>query len=102
MENLERVFHKAMINVYERAREECNYKASYFLQMVSEHGGLEAAKRLIAANKPSNGFTKLWEFKRLDISVEAVALRPEFAPLFSEEEKSLARKRLQVYGYNPA
>ncbi|MBT0651541.1 hypothetical protein [Geomobilimonas luticola] len=102
MEELERVFHKAMINVFERARDECNFKPTYFLKMVTEHGGLEAAKRLIASSKPSDGFTKLWELKRLDISVEAVVLSPEFSVLFTDEEKNQARIRLKSYGYTPA
>jgi hypothetical protein len=42
---------------------------------------------------------KLWEFKRLDLTVEALVLRPEWSLLFSEEERQIARKRLSDYGY---
>ena len=47
----------------------------------------------------SDGFTTLWELKRLDLSVEAYVLRPEYAPLFTEEERGIARARLRQYGY---
>jgi hypothetical protein len=33
------------------------------------------------------------------VSVEAYVLRPEYAPLFTEEERSIARARLKGYGY---
>jgi len=46
----------------------------------------------------SNGFTTLWDRKRLDLSVEAYVLRPEYAPLFTEEERGIARARLMEYG----
>jgi hypothetical protein len=47
----------------------------------------------------SDGFTTLWELKRLDLSVEAFVLRPEYAPLFTEEERAIARARLRQYEY---
>jgi len=47
----------------------------------------------------SDGFTTPWELKRLDLSVEAFVLRPEYAPLFAEEERSSARACLKGYGY---
>jgi len=39
----------------------------------------------------SDGSTTLWDLKRLDLSVEAYVLRPESAPLFTEEERAIAR-----------
>ena len=100
MDDLESRFHQAMFDVYRNAKRECNYNATYFLQMVSEYGGLEAARRLLRKDKVSSGFTTLWECGRLDLSVEAKALRPEFAPLFTEEEREIARMRLAQYGYD--
>ena len=46
---------------------------------------------------PSDGFTELWELKRLDISVEARALKPEFRNLFSASELAVCRRRLGDY-----
>ena len=69
--------------------------------MISEVGGLEAAKRLLHATHVSDGFTALWERKRLDLAVESVVLRPEFGELFTDDELDLARRRLADYGYRP-
>lgn len=99
--DLESQFHQAMLDIYETAKRECNYVATYFLRMVVEKGGLKAARQLLASNRPAEGFTTLWECGRLDLSVEAHVLRPEFAPLFSDEERAIARERLQQYGYEP-
>ena len=97
MSELEQQFHKAMIQVYKDAKLYCQYNATYFLQMVNEKGGLATAKYLITTENPSNGFRKLWECKRLDLTVEAVALKPIYRDLFTEDELRLARERLQEY-----
>ncbi len=88
-----------MINIFLEARSACKYTATRFIQMVSEKGGLETARVLLAADTPQEGFTRLWECGRLDLTVEALVLKPEFAPLFSEHERSEARRRLEAYGY---
>ncbi|MCK4375611.1 MAG: hypothetical protein KAX19_09790 [Candidatus Brocadiae bacterium] len=99
METLEEQFHKAMIAVYERARDECGYNATRFLQMVMDLGGLEAAKRLLDSDKVSSGLTKLWELGRLDISMEALVIDPKWQGLFTEEEVATARQRLEDCRY---
>ena len=100
-ERLERRFHAAMLDGYEQIKAETGYNATYFLQMVREQGGLRAAKNLLAKPGPSAGLTRLWEEGRLDLSLEAFVLKPEFAPLFSEQELTTARQRLIDYGYKP-
>jgi hypothetical protein len=92
-------FESAMRAVYHRAKDEAGYNATYFLGMLAEHGGLETARRLLAATKISDGFAALWERKRLDLTVEALALKPEFQDLFTAEELETARHRLEQFGY---
>ena len=96
----EQSFHAAMVGIYETAKADCRYTATRFIQMVAAEGGLEAAQRLIHSKEPSDGFTTLWEHRRLDLSVEALVLRSEFESLFSEEERIIARRRLRDYGYD--
>lgn len=93
MSDIESAFHQEMLNMY---RESANigYRPTYFLQMVQEHGGVEAAHRLLASENVAEGFTKLWELGRTDLTVEAQVLKPEYATLFSEEEREKARQRL--------
>ncbi len=56
---LEEAFHEAMVQIYHRAKIEASYNATRFIQMVSEHGGVEAAKILINTENPSDGYTEL-------------------------------------------
>ena len=99
MDALRREFEEAMREVYTRARDEAGYNATYFVRMLSEHGGLATAQRLLAAPMASEGFTALWERQRLDLTVEAQVLQPRFALLFTGEELDVARQRLEDLGY---
>jgi len=98
MPELENEFHRAMLATYDQA-EELGYRATYFLQMVQEHGGVKAAKRLLAQPEVQPGLTRLWELKRLDISMEALVLQEQFQPLFNETELADAHRRLDKLDY---
>jgi hypothetical protein len=67
--------------------------------MVSEHGGYETARILLHARTVSEGYTALWERGRLDLTVEAIILGPDWRDLFAELEREIARRRLAEYGY---
>lgn len=94
-----RSFDEAMRDVYTRAYREADYSANLYLRMLTEHGPLETAHRLLAASTPSAGFTALWEKGRLDLTVEALVLRPEFQVFFGDDELQTARDRLEQLGY---
>lgn len=98
MTPLEKAFEEAMLDTAEVSKG-YKYNPTYFVQMVYEHGGVGAAKRLLAKPEPSEGLFKLWEIERLDISMEAIVLQPQFAPLFTSEELAEARRRLEALGY---
>jgi len=93
-------FHEAMVDIYRRAKSEAGYTATYFLSMVSERGGYETALYLIHTDRPSDGYTALYERGRLDLTVEALVLRPDWDDLFTAEARDLARKRLTDYGFD--
>ncbi len=95
LKTLEDRFHRAMIGVYEAALHKCQYNATRFLQMVNEHGGVEAAQILLHTPGFQYGFTELWLCKCLDLSMEALVIREEYAPLFTAEERQIARERLK-------
>jgi len=96
---LERLFHRAMVAVYERAKSEAGYNATRFIQMVAEQGGVAAARVLIGSKTPSDGFVALWQARRLDLTVEVLVLEPRWFDLFTTAEREAARQRLRDYGY---
>ncbi len=97
--DLELRFHQRMLNVYEQAKAECNYTATRFRNMVADQGGLAAAKSLLGSGGYSEGLTRLWEEKRLDISMEATVLQDPWRALFTEDELLTARAKLKELGY---
>jgi len=100
LHDLEARFDDALMKAYRRALHECGYNATRFLNMLYEHRGLETARILLHASDVSDGYVALWERSRLDLTVEAIILDPVWHPLFSDEEREIARKRLIEYGYN--
>ena len=93
----ERDFDVAMKDIYPQAAR-LGYWPTGLRKMVHDHGGLEAAHLLLAAPEAQSGLTELWLLGRIDLSVEPLALTPEFAPLFSEDELNRARARLDQVG----
>ena len=93
-------FEAAIHHVISQTLKDTSYRPSYFIQMVADRGAYDASLSLIRASKPSDGFTKLWELKRLDLTVEAVAVRPEFANLFTSDDIKVSNRRLAQYGYS--
>ena len=102
-DTLVEIFHAKMLNIYERAKTEADYKATRFFHMVGENGGLETAKILIHSPHVSEGYTALWEIGRLDLTVEALIFdNPEYHELFTNEELAICKKRLIDYRYKKA
>ncbi len=98
---LEAQFEVEMRRIYDRAKAELDYKPTAFLQMVEDHTGAGAARRLLdrPVSDISEGFTRLFRDQRLDLSVEAVALQSQWESLFSPEQLATARRRLKGTGY---
>src|SRR5438128_6083956 len=99
--DLEARFDEAMMQIYVRAKSEAGYNATRYLEMLHDNRGLETARILVLADQPSDGYTALWERRRLDLTVEALILQPEWQALFAQDPELLkrAQRRLTDYGY---
>lgn len=98
---LQQQFATRMADLYRRALAEAGLNAGYFRSMLAEFGPLATAHKLLAAPAVSDGFAALWERGRMDLTVEAVVVEPQFAELFSTDEIAVARRRLEQFGYTP-
>jgi hypothetical protein len=92
-------FTEEMINSYYLLGEETGYRPESLLKSGGRHGGVETAHRLLRSSQPREELDTLRKIHRLDISVEAFVLKPEYASLFSDEERETARIRLRSRGY---
>lgn len=97
---LTRAFTEEMYEGYRCLARTINYRARQFLEMVTMHGGVGAAQRLLQGRDASDGFTRLWEEGQLNRSVEASVLRPKYTSLFTDDERATARRRLEAHGFN--
>ena len=84
-----------MTNIYDEAAR-LGYRPTRFLEMVSEHGGVDTAHRLLAADKIQDGLAQLFLLGRLDLTVEHHVLLPEYRSLFTAEDRRVARLRLGI------
>ena len=99
MTDLEKKFHREMVDIYQTAKKEVRYTPTRFMQLLSEKGGVAAAKQLIMKDGGTEGFGTLKMAGRLDLTVEAHVLKPEYAELFTEAELQVCRERLEKCGY---
>ncbi len=99
-EKLENELTRCLFELANKTKKEANYNPRRFEEMLSESKGVETARHLINASNPSKGYTKLWELKRLDLTVEAYIWDNEkWHSLFTEEELKKCRNRLRDYDY---
>jgi HNH endonuclease len=97
-QNLEvRFFRRVMADV-DKAKA-LGYNPSKFVSMLHERGASRAVRDLIESPAQSEGFSRLWEMNRLDLTAEALALEPEWVELFTEGQREVAQKRLESVGY---
>lgn len=92
-----KAFDRAMHQIYADAAA-FKYYPNTFLRMLTSLGGVEAAKRLVRGNSTS-GFARLWDEGRLDLSVEALIINPEWRGLFDQADLAAAHRRLKDTGY---
>ena len=60
---------------------------------------MTAAHRALSGHRESDGFFRLADLDRLDLTLEALAVKKQFTALFSDEEANTALTRLLDAGY---
>ena len=94
--DLENEFHHAMVGVADFAN--AHGFGTRFRQMLGEFGGVGTAKRLLSKGDIQAGLFELSQLNRLDMSMEAHVIQDRFQILFTPEEISEARRRLDELG----
>jgi hypothetical protein len=68
MQSLDHQFTQAMFDIYRHAKTESGYNCDDFLQMISDRGGVDTAKKVINASKPPHGYTHLYDRGYLNLT----------------------------------
>lgn len=92
-------FHQDIVKACNRMKKEAGCNPTHFMKNLSTVGGLQAAKMMIAKNSDAETFSKLWENKKLSLSIEAFVIKSDYRELFTEEEVKICVQRLRDYGY---
>lgn len=80
--------------------EKLKYRPTQFKKMLDAYGGFDTVNRVLASGKPSDGFTKLWELGRLDLTCEAIIVETRWRRYFEDEVLARAEKLLRGMGYS--
>lgn len=92
---IEQKLHEVLLSLYHRTGRAMGYWPNYFHREVKEKGGLAVARRLLRPEQGrTDGFERLAEAKRADLSVEAIILKEPFRALFTSKEIEEAETRL--------
>lgn len=96
---LEKKFNADIMESIEESKK-IGYNPSRFIQMLSETNGnaYELAIKLVSKGI-TLGLENLWEKGRLDLTMEARIIKPEFQELFPKEVVEVCRKKLEKFGY---
>ncbi len=95
--NLIEKFSQEMLELYQVVGKTTGYWANYYLRSVKKHGGLAHAKKALAKKDDAqDGFKKLIEVGRPDLSIEAIVLKDEYRNLFTADELEEAQRRINT------
>ena len=82
-----------------RALEENRKKAEGLGARIRPITDLQQAHRCLSGSRESDGFNVLAQKGRLDLSLEALAVKKQYTGLFSDDEANAALMRLLDAGY---
>lgn len=82
-----------------RETEAAGYDPRRFKTMLNTDGGFDVVKRILESGKPSDGFTKLWELKRLDLTCEAIIVESKWRPYFGDDLLARSERLLRQSSY---
>ena len=93
MEELQREFELSCEETIQKCRS-LGYAPTVWIRMIQTHGAVETARRLVLSGDFQDGFLKLLSLGRPDLTVENAILDERWRDLFTDEERKVARWRL--------
>src|SRR5437016_2495667 len=93
-------FHAVMLGLFTRTGKAVGYWPNYFLRKVKRVRGLKYAQDLLQPSKKGfSGFGRLADENQLELSVKYMVLLPRWTSLFTDQERLVARTRLEDAGF---
>ena len=86
------------IAAWVKAREEAA-RLGVRMRPIADADAMKTARRALSGHRESDGFAALEQLRRLDLSLEALAIDKRFTALFTDEEANTALMRLLDAGF---
>lgn len=99
MATLEKQFEEELIKNCEMGKKECGYTPTRFLQTIEKFGGVKTAKEILRKGRLSDGFDKLQEAGRIELTMEALVCKSKYGELFTDDEVNSCYEVLCEHGY---
>lgn len=97
---LEQKFEEHLKKMHSTVRHETGYQTSGLHFMAGLNGAVHAAKSMLKdAETIHDGLTRLAEYGRLDLSLEAAVIEPPWRDLFTTKELQIAVNKLERLRY---
>ena len=93
---LQNKFNEEVLEAIEKSKK-LGYVPTRFIQMLQQEN-YTVVQRLVV-KEVSTGLEKLWSKGHLELSMEAIMIKPEYKDLFSEEIIKVCEKKLKQFGY---
>ena len=96
---LQNKFNEEVFESIEKIKKEV-YPPTRFIRMLrqSDNNAVEAVQKLVT-KETTSGIEALWEKGKLNLSMEALVIKPEYKELFSPQVVSTCARKLKQLGY---
>ena len=82
-----------------RSARQAAEKLDVRMRPVADEDAMKQVRRILDGHRESDGFSQLEQLGRLELSLEALAVKKQFTGLFSDEQANNALTRLLDAGY---
>lgn len=96
---LEKKLQQEVIKKCTVAEKEYGCKMTRFLQTIEKFGIVRTAQEIFRKGRTSDCFNKLAEVGHLELTMEAIIVKGEYAELFTDEQVNYCYKLLCENGY---
>lgn len=90
-------FDHALLDLFNKIQKETNYRTTVPKRFLCPNQGVEVSNKAVGLNEPSPLFLFLFDNHRLDLTIEALVIRPEWKSLFHRDILFTASRRLEQY-----
>ena len=99
METLEKKLQQEIIKSCEKAEKEYGCNMTRLLETINKFGIVRTAQEIIRKGRTSDCFRKLVEVGQIELTMEAIIAKVEYAELFTDEEVNACYELLCENGY---